>query len=82
MSFYFRWPNYIKGGKISAKIVFAWIIGGMFILGGTWIVQNLQLNVGVTDFQYYLALLIALILFLLAGLCWISVAVATRQNAV
>ncbi len=62
--------------------MFAWIIGGMFILGGTWIVQNLQLNIGVTDFQYYIALLIALILFLLAGLCWISVAVATRQNAV
>jgi hypothetical protein len=67
---------------MSSKIVFAWIIGGMFILGGTWIVQNLQLNIGVSDFQYYLALLIALIMFLLAGLCWISVAVATRQNSV
>ena len=63
-------------------MIMAWILGGLLLLGGTWIVQNLQLNVGVTDFQYYLALLIALILFLLAGLCWISVAVATRQNAV
>jgi len=58
----------------------AWVLGGMLLLGGTWIVQNLQLNVGVTEFQYGLALVIALILFLIAGLCWISVAVATRQD--
>jgi hypothetical protein len=45
-----------------------------------WIVQNLQLNVGVSEFQYGLALVIALILFLVAGLCWISVAVATKQD--
>jgi hypothetical protein len=58
----------------------AWILGGLFLLGGTWIIQNLQLNVGVSEFQYGLALVIALILFLLAGLCWISVSVATRQD--
>ena len=61
-------------------MVMAWILGGLLLLGGTWIVQNLQLNVGVTEFQYGLALVIALILFLIAGLCWISVAVATRQD--
>lgn len=65
---------------MSAKIVLAWILGGLFILGGTWIVQNLELNVGVTELQYYLALIIAFVLFLMAGLCWISVAVATRQD--
>jgi hypothetical protein len=65
---------------MSAKIVLAWILGGLFILGGAWIVQNLELNVGVTELQYYLALIIAFVLFLMAGLCWISVAVATRQD--
>ncbi|HJW96894.1 MAG TPA: hypothetical protein VJ485_01915 [archaeon] len=65
---------------MSAKLVMAWIIGGLFLLGGVWIVQNLELNVGVGEFQYTLALLIALVLFLIAGLCWISVAVATRQE--
>ena len=65
---------------MSAKLVLAWIIGGMFLLGGVWITQNLELNVGVTEFQYALALVIALVLILIAGLCWISVAVATRQD--
>ncbi|MEM5812196.1 MAG: hypothetical protein QXN71_03245 [Candidatus Aenigmatarchaeota archaeon] len=65
---------------MSAKLVLIWILGGLFILGGTWIVQNLELNIGVSEFQYALALIIAFVLFLIAGLCWISVAVATRQE--
>jgi len=65
---------------MSAKLVLAWIVGGLFLLGGMWIVSNLEMNIGVGDFQYGLALLIALVLFLIAGLCWISVAVATRQE--
>ncbi len=65
---------------MSAKLVLAWIVGGLFLLGGVWITQNLELNVGVTEFQYALALVIAFILMLIAGLCWISVAVATRHE--
>jgi hypothetical protein len=65
---------------MSAKLVLVWILGGLFILGGVWIVQNLEMNVGVGEFQYGLALVIAFVLVLLAGLCWISVAVATRQE--
>ena len=65
---------------MSAKLVLAWIVGGLFLLGGMWIVSNLEMNIGVGDFQNGLALLIALVLFLVAGLCWISVAVATRQE--
>jgi hypothetical protein len=61
-------------------MVAVWILGGLFILGGAWIVQNLQLNIGVSELQYAIALIIALVLFLMAGLCWISVAVATRQE--
>jgi hypothetical protein len=61
-------------------MVAVWILGGLFLLGGTWIVQNLQLNIGVSELQYAIALIIALVLFLMAGLCWISVAVATRQE--
>jgi hypothetical protein len=61
-------------------MVAVWILGGLFLLGGTWIVQNLQLDIGVSELQYAIALIIALVLFLMAGLCWISVAVATRQE--
>ena len=65
---------------MSAKLVITWIVGGFFLLSGAWIINNLEFNIGVSDFQYYLALVIAFILFLMAGLCWISVAVATRHD--
>jgi hypothetical protein len=65
---------------MSAKLVLVWILGGLFILGGIWILQNLEMNLGVGEFQYALAMIIAFVLVLLAGLCWISVAVATRQE--
>ena len=61
-------------------MVAVWILGGFFLLGGTWIIQNLQLDIGVSELQYAIALIIALVLFLITGLCWISVAVATRQE--
>jgi hypothetical protein len=65
---------------MSARLVLVWILGGLFILGGIWILQNLEMNLGVGEFQYALAMIIAFVLVLLAGLCWISVAVATRQE--
>lgn len=65
---------------MSMKLVSFWILGGLFLLGGIWIIDKLELNVGVSDFSYYLALLLALAFILIAGLCWISVAVATRKK--
>jgi hypothetical protein len=65
----------------SAKMVFTWIVGGVFLLIGTWIVQNLDFNVvGVSEVSYAMAMAVALVMFLLTGLCWISVSVATRQK--
>ena len=65
---------------MSAKLVITWVVGGFFLLAGTWIIQNLRIDVGVNELQYILALIIAFILFLVAGLAWISVAVATRHE--
>ncbi len=67
---------------MSLKLVSAWIVGGILLLLGVWIIQNLKLGIGVSEFSYIFALLIALILFLIAGLCWISVAVATKHEFV
>ena len=67
---------------MSLKLVSAWIAGGILLLLGVWIIQNLKLGIGVSEFSYTFALLIALILFLIAGLCWISVAVATRHEVI
>jgi len=65
---------------MSVKLVGVWIVGAAFMLLGVWIIQNLELNVGVSGVSYVLALLIAFVMFLLAGLAWISVAVATRHK--
>ncbi len=65
---------------MEVKLVLVWIIGGLLLLAGTWITSNLELTIGVTDISYSIALLASLVLFLLAGLCWISVAVATKGH--
>ncbi|MBU0530809.1 MAG: hypothetical protein KKC05_04000 [Nanoarchaeota archaeon] len=65
---------------MSGKLVASWILGSVFMLLGVWIVSNLELNLGVSEFSYAVTLILAFILFLLAGFSWISVAVATRQH--
>jgi len=65
---------------MEVKLVLVWIIGGLLLLAGTWITSNLELTIGVTDISYSIALLASLVLFLIAGLCWISVAVATKGH--
>lgn len=65
---------------MSVKLVSVWVLGALFLLGGSWVVQNLELTVGVSGQSYILAMLTAFVLFLLCGLCWISVAVATRRK--
>jgi len=65
---------------IGMKLVGTWIVGGFFLLAGTWIMNNLRLETGVSDISYALALVIAFIFFLVAGLCWINVAVAAKHK--
>lgn len=64
---------------MSVKLIGVWFIGAFFLLAGSWIIQNLEMTIGVSDIAYYLTMVIAFILFLAAGLCWISVAVATKS---
>ncbi len=63
---------------MSHKLVIVWIVGGILMLGGNWIMGNLESQVGVTASSYYMAIIAALILFLLSGLCWIAVAVSAK----
>ncbi len=60
----------------SAKLVAVWVIGAILLLFGVWILNNLEKTLGVSDFSYLFAMLIALVAFLITGLCWISVAAA------
>lgn len=65
---------------MSAQLVVSWILGSIFMLGGVWIITNLEMNLGVTESSYIVALIIAFIMFLLAGFLWISVAVGTEKQ--
>jgi hypothetical protein len=65
---------------MELKLVLVWIIGGLFMVAGTWVMSNLELTIGVTEISYAIALLASLILYLLAGLCWISVAVGAKGH--
>ncbi len=64
----------------SAKLVAVWIIGGLLLLSGSWIMNNLKAGPGVSDVQYIFALLLSLAFFLVAGLAWISVSAAARHS--
>ncbi|MBU0953070.1 MAG: hypothetical protein KKA90_01460 [Nanoarchaeota archaeon] len=65
---------------MSVKLVSFWILGGILQFAGIWILGNVQPGLGVSDFTYGAMLVLAFILILLAGLAWISVAVATRHS--
>ncbi len=65
---------------MSHKLVVMWFVGGLLLLAGSMITGNLEMNVGVSSVSYFAALIAALILFLLAGLCWIAVAAATKGH--
>lgn len=69
-----------KRKYMTVKLIAAWVIGGLFLLAGVWIVSNLEFTVGVSEASYALALIIALGFVLAAGLLWIAVAVATRNH--
>lgn len=65
---------------MSLKLVSVWILGAVFMTLGSWIILNLELVVGVTEPAYLIALAVGFLMYLLAGLCWISVSVATRRK--
>lgn len=64
----------------TEQLILTWMAGGLFLLLGAWIVGNLELNIGVSWVSYVFALLIAFVLFLVAGLCWITVSIGVRHR--
>ncbi len=65
---------------MTARLVLSWGIGGLFILLGVWIVNNLKLTLGVSELSYAVAMIVAYILILIGGLLWINIAVAVRNK--
>jgi biotin transporter BioY len=61
------------------KIAFLWLLASLFLLFGSMIAGQLQRSFGSNEIALWIAFLLALIFFLLAGLFWIAIAVALRQ---
>lgn len=57
-----------------------WILGTISLLFGALIAGNVAWIEGTTLFSFSLSVLIAAILLLFAGICWISASVNSRQE--
>ncbi len=63
----------------EGRYILFWVLGALLMLAGSWIAGHLEWTVGTTKAGYYGALIIAFLMFLVAGLCWIGVAVGASR---
>lgn len=63
------------------KIPAFWIIGSVCILFGSMIAGSLQRSLGVSESSFLIALLTALLLFMIGGMLWIVVSVAVKKKS-
>ena len=57
-----------------------WILGAIFTFLASMISGNLEWVTGTTEISYAVSVLLSLVLFLVAGMCWISAAVNSRRE--
>ncbi len=64
----------------NLKTASMWVLGAGSIFLGSMIAGKLETGLGVSDTGFTLASLVSLMLILIGGLLWISVAVALREK--
>jgi hypothetical protein len=57
-----------------------WILGAVFMFIGGLVSGNVEWVEGTTEFSFGFSVLLAFVMFLIAGMCWISAAVNARQE--
>ena len=57
-----------------------WLLGTVFLFLGSMITGNLEWVEGTTQLSFWLSVLIAFFMLLIAGMCWISAAVNARHE--
>ena len=57
-----------------------WLLGTVLLFIGALIAGNIEWVEGTTEYSYLLSILIAFVLLLLTGMCWISAAVNARHE--
>jgi len=70
----------LRRARKSWKIATFWIIGAVAMFFASMIAGKLDYTVGTSDLGFVVAFLISLVLFLLGGLLWISVAIAVKET--
>ncbi len=56
-----------------------WLLGGIFMFVAALIAGNVELAEGATPVSFWLAVALSFVLFLIAGVCWISAAINSRK---
>ena len=57
-----------------------WILGAVFLFIGSLIAGNIEWVEGTTEFSFAFSALLAFVMLLIAGMCWISAAVNAKQE--
>lgn len=65
----------------SWKIAAFWIVGALALFFGSMIAGKLESTLGTDDLGLLIAFLVSIVLFLLGGLLWISVAIAVKETS-
>ena len=69
-----------KGISFDFYVHGLWILGAVFAFLASMIAGNLEWVTGTTEISYAVSVLLALVLFLVTGMCWISAAVNSRRE--
>ena len=62
------------------RTVLLWILGSISIFFATMIAGKLDFSLGVNEIGFLLAVAVTMLLFLIGGLLWITVALAVRTS--
>lgn len=56
-----------------------WLLGGVFMFIAALIAGNVEWVEGTTPASFWLSVALSFVLFLIAGICWISAAINSRK---
>lgn len=66
-----RWDWFVHG---------LWLLGAVFFFLGSIIAGNLEWALGTNSTSYGVSAILGFVMFLIAGMCWISASVNARQE--
>ena len=66
--------------KLEFYVHGLWVLGTVFFFVGSMIAGNIEWAQGTTQFSYWFSALVAFVMLLVAGMCWISAAVNAREE--